>query len=621
MDSLWPKIEKLLHLVEKPVRYIDDEWNSIKKPCQKGDILFALAYPDIYEIGMSSLAIHVLYDLLNNKMDGVVCERVFAPWSDMEALMRREDLPLFSLESALPVSSFDVVGFTLQHELTFTNVLSMLDLASIPLASIERNASYPLIIGGGPSAFNPEPLASFFDLFLLGDGEVALPEILEVIAKQKKKGWERGDLLVEFAKVKGVYVPSLYKVDRSEPGKISKIRPLAPGIFEQVERRWAPDLNKLDVPTEQVVPFTESIHDRCSIEIARGCGRGCRFCQAGIIYRPRRERSKELILSKMKELLRSTGYEEISLASLSSSDHRDIEEIVRFAAAELGSEKIAISLPSLRMDNFSVELAKEIQSIRKTGLTFAPEAGTQRLRNVINKNLSEEEILATAKAVFESGWEKIKLYFMIGLPTETMDDVEGIVDLSGKIYELGRKTLPRNKVGRLKINVSISSFVPKPHTPFQWAAQDDLLTIESKQEYLKKNLTQRAISLRWHDAKLTQLEGLLSRGDRRLSSVILRAYRAGARFDSWKEIFDFDRWDNALAEEGISLASYLSERELQEILPWQHLSTGVKTDFLIRELELAKEEKASPGCLGPGCTACGVCHSTLAKVAPESEGG
>ncbi|MBI4744923.1 MAG: TIGR03960 family B12-binding radical SAM protein, partial [Actinobacteria bacterium] len=479
------EINKILSLVQKPARYINSEWNSVHKDHQKVDVKVALAYPDVYEIGASNLGLQIIYEILNQRED-VAAERVYAPWNDLEEILRNRNIPLFTLESKSPVASFDIFGFTLQYEMTFTNILNMLSLAGIPLYSSERDNSYPLIIGGGPCAFNPEPLALFFDFFVLGDGEEAINEIIDCYKKNKTKS--RQEILESLSQIEGVYIPSFYQVDYDSDGIIRKVNPLKENIPFPVNKRVVSDLEKFDFPRHPIVPFVNIVHDRCSIEIMRGCTRGCRFCQAGMIYRPVRERSLEKVTEMAKNLIRETGYDEISFASLSSSDYSSIEKVFENLRVEQERDKIAVSLPSLRVDAFSVELAKQVQKTRKTGLTFAPEAGTQRLRDVINKCVIEEDLYNALRSAFEAGWRKIKLYFMIGLPTETMEDLKGIVDLCDNAVNLGLSIVPKKDRRQIKIKVSVSSFVPKAVTPFQWVKQDPLLELKEKQQYLQANI-------------------------------------------------------------------------------------------------------------------------------------
>ncbi|HDP69459.1 MAG TPA: TIGR03960 family B12-binding radical SAM protein [Actinobacteria bacterium] len=610
LKNLWPKIEKCLPFVEKPVRYINNEWNSKRKIPKSEDIIFALAYPDIYEIGMSNLAIQILYEILN-ECKNIVCERVFAPWVDMEAKMREENIPLFTLESHFPVNNCDVLGFTLQYEMIYTNVLNMLDLAQIPLFAKDREEACPLVIGGGPCVFNPEPLAPFFDLFIIGDGEDLLLEFIGEFKKQKRAGEKREKILEILAKMPGIYVPSLYKVDYHSLGLIKKIEPASNEIPKTITKNLFKDINEAKFPTAPIIPFTQVVHDRCSLEIARGCTRGCRFCQAGMIYRPARERSKENLKNLSETLLNNTGYEEISLLSLSSGDHKEIKGLITDIMMRDEDKGIAVSLPSLRMDSFSVKLAKQIQRVKKTGLTFAPEAGTQRLRDVINKNLTDEDILLAAKSAFKNGWRKLKLYFMIGLPTETQEDLQGIVELVNRVVSLGLDIVPRNERGRLKINVNASSFVPKAHTPFQWVGQNTLDQLLEKQGFLKKHLRGKNISFGWHEAKLSVIEGVMARGDRRLAKVIEMAWNSGCKFDAWMEYFDFEKWREALEKTDLSIDFYAyRERSLNEVFAWDHISAGVTKNYLEIEYNKALKKETTGDCRFGSCNKCGVCGLT-----------
>ncbi|MDO8886144.1 TIGR03960 family B12-binding radical SAM protein [Candidatus Oleimmundimicrobium sp.] len=620
MKSLWPKIENILSSIERPVRYIDNEWNVKRKIPQSGDVVFALAYPDVYEVGMSNLGLQILYEILSEKKD-VVIERVYAPWVDMEEKMREKNLPLFTLESHFLVNECDIFGFTLQYEMTFTNILNMLDLAGIPLLAKDRKDNYPLIIGGGPCAFNPEPLASFFDLFALGDGEDLVYEIINKFKKLKKKGAKKQDILKSLAKIEGIYVPSLYKVDYHSSGLIKNIKPISKEAPKIVKKRLIEDLNLAKFPVAPVVPLTEVIHDRCSLEITRGCTRGCRFCQAGMIYRPARERSLSKLESLSKELLKNTGYDEISLVSLSSSDYSEIETLVSDLASQYGESGIAISLPSLRMDTFSIGLAEHLarrkegaQRVKRPGLTFAPEAGTQRLRDVINKNLTEEDIISTAELAFKNGWRRLKLYFMIGLPTETQEDLQGIINLVNKVVDLGLKIIPPKERHKFKVNISVASFVPKSHTSFQWVGQNKLDQLLEKQDFLKKHLRGRYVSFKWHEAKLGIIEGVIARGDRRIAGVIKRAWELGCKFDAWREYFDFSKWEKALEEEGLSIDFYANrQRSIDEILPWEHISPGVTKDYLKSEYEKALQQRLTEDCRFSFCNNCGVCQKVKSE--------
>jgi len=539
-NELSSKIEKVLPFVQRPSRYINREWNAVHKDPRKVAVKVALAYPDLYEVGLSNLGLQILYEILNERED-VLAERVYAPWVDMEREMRQANIPLFSLESQVPVCSFDIFGFSLQYELTYTNILNMLDLAQIPLRAVDRGEEYPLVIGGGPCAFNPEPLAPFFDLFVIGEGEEVILELVEEYMKvqspkskvQGPKDEGKENLLKALAQISGVYVPSFYQVEYHSSGQIKKIYPITLHIPPKVTRRVMNDLNKARMPKQPIVPFVDVAHNRGSVEIMRGCTRGCRFCQAGIIYRPVRERECELLAENIKGLIEATGYEEISLASLSSADYSSISQILKSLAEVQDEKKVAISLPSLRVDTFSVNLAREIQKVKKTGLTFAPEAGSQRLRDLINKCTTDENLFQTVEAAFREGWRRLKLYFMIGLPAETREDLQAIVNLAQKVVEIGLAIIPKRERRRLEIIVNVSSFVPKAHTPFQWLSQNTMKELLEKQDFLKKNLKGRYLSLRWHDVNQSLLEGALARGDRRLSEVIERAWQSGARFDAW----------------------------------------------------------------------------------------
>ncbi|MGB9885973.1 MAG: TIGR03960 family B12-binding radical SAM protein [Moorellales bacterium] len=611
MDKEW-FWEEILPRVQKPGRYLGTEVNAVHKDWDRVAARLAFVFPDLYEIGMSHLGLAILYGLVNQR-DEYLLERVFAPAPDLEAELRRRGLPLFSLESYRPVADFDLVGFTLQYELTYTNVLNLLDLAGIPLMASERTQEHPLVIGGGPCAVNPEPLAPFFDALVLGEGEEVLLEILSVI-KEAKNGddrsgsgrWKvtRAELLRRLAGLPGVYVPSLYRVDYHADGRVAAVKPLEPGVPERVVRRVVADLDRAYFPTRPIVPFLEVVHDRAMLEIMRGCTRGCRFCQAGIIYRPVRERSPEVLRRQAEELVRATGHQEIGLVSLSSADYTAIEPLARGLVATYGERGIGLSLPSLRADAFSVGLAEEIERVRKTGLTFAPEAGTARLRAVINKGVTEEDLLNACRAAFAAGWRRVKLYFMIGLPTETQEDLDGVVDLTFKVLRLDEGSTR----GRPEVTVSVSSFVPKPHTPFQWEPQATQAELREKQAYLGRRLRHRRIKYDWHDPEQSLLEAVLARGDRRLAKAVLAAWRSGAKFDSWEEYFSWSRWEKALAETGLDPSFYAHRRrDYQEVLPWEHLDLGVSREFLRREAERAKQAVPTPDCRWRDCPGCGVC--------------
>lgn len=600
-------IEKLLKKVEKPARYIGNEVNACKKQVDENTVRFGFSFPDTYEVGMSFLGLQILYNLLNS-MENVYCERVFAPAADMEKLMRENGVPLFALESRHPVKNFDFLGFTLQYELSYTNILNMLDLAGIPLLAKDRTNADPFIIVGGPCAYNVEPIADFTDIVVLGEAEEAIAEIMQSYKEWKKAGGSREDFLLQIAKdIDGVYIPSFYEVSYNDDLTISGISCTKEGVPATVRKRIIKNMDTSYYPDKIIVPFIDIVHDRIMLEVFRGCTRGCRFCQAGMVYRPVRERSMESLKSNLKKIVDSTGYEEISLSSLSTSDYSHIEELTEYILREYAEkEKISLSLPSLRLDNFSSELAQKIQKVRKSGLTFAPEAGTQRLRDVINKGITEENLETTMKKAFSLGWKNVKLYFMIGLPTETEEDLHGIKVLAYNVIDYFREA-NGGKLGKhFNVTISTSSFVPKPFTPFQWEPQDSIEVLREKQRYLSERLRNRNITYRYHDTKTSFLEAVFARGDRRLGKVILDAYRKGCKFDGWEESFRFDLWEEAFKDNGVSMEFYANRRrEYDEILPWDHIDTGVSKQFLINENEKAKRGELTPDCR-KGCAGCGV---------------
>lgn len=597
------KFEELLLSVQKPGRYSGGEINSVIKNKEDVDIRFAFCFPDTYEIGMSHLGMKILYSQFNSRED-IWCERVFAPWLDFEEVMRRENIPLFALESRDPIRDFDFIGFTLQYEMAYTNVLNMLDLARIPLKSSDRKELSPIVVAGGPCVCNPEPIADYIDIFFLGEGEEVDLELIDLYKKHKKKGSTKEEFLLEASKIEGVYVPSLYDVKYYEDGTIKEIENLN-GAPKTVKKRIIKDLDEAFYPESFVVPFIEIVHDRAVQEIFRGCIRGCRFCQAGYIYRPVREKSVDTINRQAKCLCESTGYDEISLSSLSTSDYREIEPLLTEMLKWTENSYVSLSLPSLRIDNFSDELLEKINHVRKSGLTFAPEAGTQRLRDVINKNVTEEEIINTCKMAFSGGYTSVKLYFMLGLPTETDEDLKGIAELGQKIVNTFYNMENKPKGKSVSVSISVSTFVPKPFTPFQFEPQITEEEIRRRQEYLKSSITTRKISLSYHDSKTSFLEGVLARGDRRLGAVIEKALGNGCKFDSWTECFDIEKWRNAFSECGVDPAFYANRtRTYEEINPWDHLDYAVSKEFLIRESKVAHSEKTTPNCREK-CAACG----------------
>ena len=597
------KLEELFLTVQKPGRYCGGEQGSVIKDRNKVDVRFAFCFPDTYEVGMSHLGMKILYSCFNERED-IWCERVFAPWVDFEKVMRDNGIPLFALESRDPVKDFDFIGFTLQYEMSFTNVLNMLDLAGLPLRSQERKELNNIVVAGGPCACNAEPIADFIDIFFIGEGEEVDLEVIDLYKECKKNGGTKAEFLEKAAKIEGVYVPSLYDVAYKEDGTIESVVPKCDAP-KTVKKRIITDLDKAYYPKEFVVPYIEIVHDRAVQEIYRGCIRGCRFCQAGFLYRPVREKSPEVISKQAKDLCLSTGYDEISLSSLSTSDYTGLEELLANLLDWTDREKVSLSLPSLRIDNFSPELLAKINHIRKSGLTFAPEAGTQRLRDVINKNITEEEILDTCRIAFAGGHTSVKLYFMLGLPTETDEDLKGFAVLAQKIVDIYYAMPNRPKGRSVDVGVSVSTFVPKPFTPFQFEPQIGRDEIIRRQNYLRSCVKTKKVSLSWHDSSTSFLEGVFARGDRRLGKVIETAWRKGCIFDSWTECFSLEKWLEAFSECGVDPEFYSCRaREYGEILPWEHLDYAVSKDFFIKQNKLAKEAVTTANCR-VGCAACG----------------
>ena len=601
--------DEILMKIDKPARYLGNELNSIIKDKNDVDIRFVMCFPDVYEIGMSHLGIQILYDMLNRR-DDVWCERLYSPWPDLHKILKEQDIPLFSLESQEQVKDADFLGITIQYEMCYTNILQILDLSHIPMFAKDRNWDVPIVIGGGPCVYNPEPIADFFDLFYIGEGEISYDALLDLYKTMRKSGATREEFLRSAAKIPGIYVPSLYEVVYKEDGTIASFTPKYEDVPATVTKQIVTDMTEAVYPEKPVVPFIKATQDRVVLEIQRGCIRGCRFCQAGMVYRPTREKNVERLKGLAHKMLQSTGYEEISLSSLSSSDYSELEELVTFLIDECKEKHVNISLPSLRIDAFSLDVMSKVQDIKKSSLTFAPEAGSQRLRDVINKGLTKEVILQGAGMAFEGGWNKVKLYFMLGLPTETEEDMRAIPELANDIavryYEIPKDQ--RN--GKCQITISTSFFVPKPFTPFQWARmyqpEDYIGRAKIVNDTVKEQLNRKSIKYNWHEADVTVLEGVLARGDRKVSQVLLYVYEHGGIFDAWSEFFDYQRWLDAFEACGVSMDFYTTrERPLDEIFPWDFIDTGVTKEFLIREWKNAIGETVTPNCRMK-CSGCGI---------------
>jgi radical SAM family uncharacterized protein len=603
MTTLWPRIEPLLARVEKPARYIGMESGSVQPHYQGDQIAWLLVYPDTYEIGLPNQGLQILYEILNER-DDAVAERAYAPWVDLEALLRAQGLPLFSLETHRAAGAFDVVAFNLSAELVYTNLLNCLDLAGIPLRAEHRGDDDPLVLAGGHCTYNPEPLADFVDAFAIGDGEEVVGEITAVLAaRQRDGGGRRNDVLRELAGIPGVYVPSMYEVEYNGPAMVS-IRPRFPDVPERVEKRTVADLAEWPYPKQQLVPLIEVVHDRLNVEVFRGCTRGCRFCQAGMITRPVRERPEDQVRTMVRDGLKRTGYDEVALTSLSSADFSGIEGVVAdLVQNQDGTGCVSLSLPSLRVDAFTVGLSSQIQSVRRTGLTFAPEAGSWRLRQVINKLITEDDLYASVDAAYSQGWRRVKLYFMIGLPTEMDEDTLGIAELARNVVAIGRRS-----TRGASATISVGGFVPKPHTPFQWFGQNDVPELHRKVGLLRDGLRRSGAHMRWHDPEATFAEGIASRGDRRIGRVIERVWRAGGTFQEWSERFELGRWSHAMAAEGLDPQWFVTRhRTRDEVLPWAHVSAGLHEDFLWDDWQAALAEHGLPDCRWTPCYDCGVC--------------
>lgn len=617
--------DEILMTIEKPARYIGNEVNAVMKDLNNIDVRFCMCFPDVYEIGMSHQGIQILYDMFNRRED-TYCERVYSPWVDLDKIMREKNIPLFALESQDPIKDFDFLGITLQYEMCYTNILQVLDLSQIPLLAKDRTEEHPIVIGGGPCSYNPEPIADYFDIFYIGEGETVYGDLIEAYKEHKAKGTSRKEFLECAAQIEGMYVPMFYDVTYNEDGTIASFTSNNEHAPAKVKKQVEMSLSDTVYPEKPVVPFIKVTQDRVVLEIQRGCIRGCRFCQAGMIYRPIRERNLEFLKERAKEMIAATGHEEISLSSLSSSDYSGLQELVYFLIDEFGSKGMNISLPSLRIDAFALDVMSKVQDVKKSSLTFAPEAGSQRLRDVINKGLTEEVILKGARDAFLGGWNRVKLYFMLGLPTETDEDIEGIAKLSNAIAAEYYDAIPKDKRnGRVQVTASTSFFVPKPFTPFQWSKMCTPKEFLDKARHcnktMKEQLNYKSIKYNWHEANLTILEGLLARGDRKLNKVLLDVYNKGGIFDSWSEHFKYDLWLEAIAENNIDIDFYTSrERDYEEILPWDFIDVGVTKKFLIREYEQAKGEALTPNCRQK-CSGCGaasfgggVCFEGKTKV-------
>ena len=605
------KLETALRNVQKPARYTGGELGSVMKDKADVSVRFAMCFPDTYEVGMSHLGMKILYGLLNQIPD-VWCERVFEPWVDFAEEMKCKGIPLYGLESGDPIRNFDMIGFSLMYEMSYTGVLDMLDLAGVPLRAEDRSESDPLVIGGGPCACNPEPVAPFFDLICLGDGETAICKVVELYKEWRSRKAARAEFLREASEIEGIYVPSLYEPSYNPDGTVHDVTPKFPELPGRVRKSVVADMDKVYFPENIVLPYIDIVHDRAVIEVFRGCIRGCRFCQAGFTYRPIREKSEETLDRQARAMCDATGYDEVSLSSLSTSDYTRLEPLLDRMLQWTEGEKVGISLPSLRIDNFPRELMEKIRSVRKSSLTFAPEAGTQRLRDAINKNISEEEILRTCRMAFSGGWTSVKLYFMLGLPTETMEDIEGIATLAQKVVDTYYHMPDKPKGRAVNVSVSVSTFVPKPMTPFQWEPQDTIAEIERKQKHLLAGVKSRKIQVSCHESERSFLEAVFSRGDRRLADVLEEAFRLGCRLDSWNETFSFEKWQQAFRNMGITPAFYANRRRGEdEVMPWDHLDYGIRKSFLLRENHRAYESRVSPNCR-ESCGGCG---------ASELEGG